>query len=61
MILFIAGHYIAWVREQAGSEVWWKFDDHKVSVVPGGIDDIMKLRGGGDFDIAYLSFYRLRE
>lgn len=55
-----SGHYIGWVRDQPGSDVWWKFDDDKVTMVPNGTEDILALSGGGDSDMCYLSFYRFR-
>lgn len=50
------GHYVAWVRESG--DKWLKFDDDKVS--PCNSEDIKKLtgKGGGDWHMAYLCFYR---
>eukprot|EP00607_Mallomonas_marina_P006421 CAMPEP_0182428190 /NCGR_PEP_ID=MMETSP1167-20130531/21376_1 /TAXON_ID=2988 /ORGANISM="Mallomonas Sp, Strain CCMP3275" /LENGTH=535 /DNA_ID=CAMNT_0024610931 /DNA_START=66 /DNA_END=1670 /DNA_ORIENTATION=+ len=42
-----SGHYIAWVRQQPGSEYWWKYDDEQVSEVQ--TQEILNLRGGGDW------------
>lgn len=53
-----SGHYIGWTRQGEGSNMWWKFDDDKVSEV--STDDIFKLKGGGDWDMAYLAFYRFK-
>jgi ubiquitin carboxyl-terminal hydrolase 14 len=60
------GHYIGWVKadkklDEPGrkkEELWYKFDDDKVSYVLE--DEIKKLSGdgGGDWHIAYLCFYR---
>mmetsp|Transcript_6317 Transcript_6317/g.5652 ORF Transcript_6317/g.5652 Transcript_6317/m.5652 type:complete len:517 (-) Transcript_6317:495-2045(-) len=54
-----SGHYIGWVRQGPGSDLWWKYDDDKVSQVH--TVDIMKLKGGGDHDMSYLAFYRYRD
>ena len=54
-----AGHYVAWVRQEPGSSYWWKFDDEKVSEVY--TENVLFLKGGGDSDCAYLSFYRYKE
>ena len=51
-----SGHYIGWTRQAPGSSYWWKYDDDLVSEVR--TEDIMKLDGGGDRDMAYLVFYR---
>lgn len=53
-----SGHYIAWVRDEKFSNVWWKFDDDKVSQVTE--EEILKLDGGGDWHTAYLSFYKAK-
>jgi ubiquitin carboxyl-terminal hydrolase 14 len=53
-----SGHYIGWVRQSPGSQLWWKYDDDKVSEV--GMDEIMNLKGSGDWHTAYLNFYRFR-
>lgn len=54
-----SGHYIGWVRQEPGSSVWWKFDDAVVSEV--STEEILALKGGGDWHTAYLNFYRYRE
>jgi ubiquitin carboxyl-terminal hydrolase 14 len=54
-----SGHYIGWTRQQPGSAFWWKYDDDTVSEVK--TEDVMKLDGGGDRDMAYLCFYRAKE
>lgn len=54
-----SGHYIGWVRQEAGSDIWWKYDDDKVTQV--GTADILELKGGGDWHTAYLTFYRFKE
>jgi ubiquitin carboxyl-terminal hydrolase 14 len=57
--LICAGHYIGWVRQEPGSNVWWKYDDDKVTQV--GTAEILELKGGGDWHTAYLTFYRFKE
>lgn len=54
-----SGHYIGWVRQEVGSDMWWKYDDDKVTEVSTA--DIMLLKGGGDRDMAYFVFYRFKE
>ena len=54
-----SGHYIGWVRQQPGSEYWWKYDDEIVTETT--TEEVMKLKGGGDRDTAYLMFYRFKE
>lgn len=54
-----SGHYKAYVRESAGSNVWRCFDDDKVSEV--STEDVLRLYGNGDSDMAYLCFYRRKE
>lgn len=54
-----SGHYIGWVRKEAGSSQWWKYDDDTVSEVTTA--DILNLKGGGDWHTAYLNFYRFKE
>ena len=51
------GHYIAWVH-QSGDR-WVCFDDDIVTTVT--TDEIMNLRGGGDWHTAYLTIYRKLE
>ena len=51
-----SGHYIGWVRQDSGSDYWWKYDDDKVTEVK--TENILLLSGGGDRDMAYLIFYR---
>ncbi len=54
-----SGHYISFASKAPKSNEWWKFDDQNVTET--NTDDIMKLKGGGDRDMAYLLFYRIRE
>ena len=54
-----SGHYIGWVRQEPGSNFWWKYDDEIVTETT--TEEVMKLKGGGDRDTAYLMFYRFKE
>lgn len=54
-----SGHYMSWVRQHPGSNFWWKFDDEKVSEVT--TSEILDLKGGADWHIAYLNIYRFKE
>ncbi|CAM9740054.1 unnamed protein product [Ectocarpus sp. 4 AP-2014] len=51
------GHYMGWVRQEGDD--WLVFDDSDVS--PCKTEDIMNLKGGGDWHMAYLTFYRFKE
>lgn len=53
------GHYIGWVRQEVGSDKWWKFNDDVVTEVDQS--EIMLLHGGGDRDMAYLTFFRYKD
>jgi ubiquitin carboxyl-terminal hydrolase 14 len=53
-----SGHYIGWVRQEGNAEYWWKYDDEKVSEVK--TQEILDLRGGGDWHTAYLNIYRFK-
>lgn len=70
------GHYMGWVkasnaetasnakREKMGdtdddNEDWYVFDDDEVS--PCKTEDILKLKGGGDWHMSYLNFYRAKK
>lgn len=48
------GHYICWLRMSLGS--WYKFDDSTVTRVKP--EDVLNLKGGGDWHTAYLLLYR---
>ena len=52
-----SGHYVGWVHKQ--DDDWLKYDDDIVTKV--STEDIMKLRGGGDWHMAYLLLYRKME
>ena len=51
------GHYVGWVHSR-GDE-WLCFDDDIVTTVK--VDEILQLRGGGDWHTAYMAFYRKLE
>ncbi|KAJ8518747.1 hypothetical protein ON010_g18165 [Phytophthora cinnamomi] len=51
-----SGHYMAWVRHEGDD--WYCYDDDDVT--PCKTEDIMKLKGGGDWHMAYLAFYRAK-
>lgn len=55
------GHYMGWVKaEDTGSDDdWFVFDDDEVSRCK--IEDVLKLKGGGDWHMSYLNFYRAKE
>ena len=51
------GHYVGWVHQSG--DTWLCFDDDIVSTVK--TDDILQLKGGGDWHTAYLTIYRKLE
>ena len=51
------GHYVGWVHK-SGDE-WLQYDDDIVTTVK--IEDILMLKGGGDWHTAYLCIYRKLE
>ena len=65
------GHYMGWVKAEKRGEVqkiadtdednedWYVFDDDEVS--PCKTEDVLKLKGGGDWPLAYLNFYRAKK
>lgn len=60
------GHYMSWVKadhhemeSKDENDDWFVFDDDEVS--PCKTEDILKLKGGGDWHIAYLCFYRAKQ
>jgi ubiquitin carboxyl-terminal hydrolase 14 len=66
------GHYMAWVKSSYNSgkvdkianseednEDWFVFDDDEVS--PCKTEDVLKLKGGGDWHMSYLNFYRAKK
>jgi ubiquitin carboxyl-terminal hydrolase 14 len=54
-----SGHYMGWVRQGPSSDLWWCFNDEKVQA-DVRTEDVLRLCGGGDRDIAYLTFYRYK-
>lgn len=65
------GHYMGWVKAENQRENkkiadtdetnddWFVFDDDEVS--PCKTEDVLKLKGGGDWHMSYLSFYRAKK
>lgn len=71
------GHYMGWVKAdnsdsrkankkrekiadtEEDNDDWFVFDDDEVS--PCKTEDILKLKGGGDWHMSYLNFYRARK
>jgi ubiquitin carboxyl-terminal hydrolase 14 len=65
------GHYMAWVKAAEQGEAkkiadsdqlnedWFVFDDDEVS--PCKTEDVLKLKGGGDWHMSYLNFYRVKK
>jgi ubiquitin carboxyl-terminal hydrolase 14 len=51
------GHYVGWVHHEG--DTWLCFDDDIVTTAKS--DDILQLRGGGDWHTAYLCIYRKLE
>lgn len=51
------GHYLGWVHQTG--DVWMCFDDDIVTTCK--TEDIMALKGGGDWHTAYIAFYRKLE
>ena len=52
-----SGHYVSWIQEKG--DAWLKFDDEVVTNVT--IDDVLNLKGGGDWHMAYYLIYRRLE
>ena len=65
------GHYMGWVKAEHQGETakiqesdednadWFVFDDDEVS--PCKTEDVLKLKGGGDWHMSYLNFYRAKK
>mmetsp|Transcript_56981 Transcript_56981/g.63708 ORF Transcript_56981/g.63708 Transcript_56981/m.63708 type:complete len:571 (-) Transcript_56981:139-1851(-) len=66
------GHYMAWVKAASNcgkvqkiadtdeeNEDWFVFDDDEVSACK--TEDVLKLKGGGDWHMSYLNFYRAKK
>lgn len=51
------GHYVGWVHNKGDD--WLQYDDDIVTHV--STEDILALRGGGDWHTAYLCIYRKLE
>ena len=52
-----SGHYIGWVQEKG--DKWYKYDDDYVT--NQNLQNILDLRGGGDWHMAYYMIYRRLE
>ena len=52
-----SGHYMGWVRSSGDN--WHVFDDDEVS--PCTTENVLQLKGGGDRDSAYLTFFRAKQ
>ncbi|MCQ2820450.1 MAG: hypothetical protein MJ252_24565 [archaeon] len=52
-----SGHYIGWVHKK--DDKWLKYDDDTVSMVT--TNDILELKGGGDWHMAYICFFKQLE
>mmetsp|Transcript_2340 Transcript_2340/g.5433 ORF Transcript_2340/g.5433 Transcript_2340/m.5433 type:complete len:493 (+) Transcript_2340:55-1533(+) len=66
------GHYMGWVKAEKqlastekiqdtneANEDWFVFDDDEVS--PCKTEDVLKLKGGGDWHMSYLNYYRAKK
>ena len=65
------GHYMGWVEAENQGESqkiadtdefnddWFVFDDDELS--PCKTEDVLKLKGGGDWHMSYLNFYRAKK
>jgi hypothetical protein len=51
-----SGHYIGWVRREGDN--WLCFDDDAVAECK--TEDVIRLKGGGDWHMQYLTFYRAK-
>jgi len=49
-----SGHYVAWLQHKG--DVWYKYDDDYVSQAK--LDEILALRGGGDWHMAIYLIYK---
>lgn len=57
-----SGHYMSYVKlfnKEKQVEEWNKFDDAKVSIV--NEEEVLRLAGGGDRDMAYFCIFALRQ
>ena len=70
------GHYMSWVKAdlpeggqkksaekiadtEEDNDDWFVYDDDEVS--PCKTEDVLKLKGGGDWHMSYLNFYRAKK
>ncbi len=70
------GHYMGWVKAENNSQLevgqsrkigdteednddWFVFDDDEVS--PCDTESVLKLKGGGDWHMSYMNFYRAKK
>jgi len=52
-----SGHYIGWVHKI--DDKWLKYDDSEVTMVT--TNDVLELKGGGDWHMAYICFFKQLE
>lgn len=52
-----SGHYVAWCHQTG--DTWIKYDDDLTSEVT--TDEVMNLKGGGDWHMAYFLIYRRKQ
>ena len=52
-----SGHYIGWVHKQ--EDKWLKYDDSEVTMVT--TNEVLELKGGGDWHMAYICFFKQLE
>ena len=52
-----SGHYIGWTHKVA--DKWTKYDDDTITTV--NVQDILELKGGGDWPMAYICIYKRLE
>jgi len=52
-----SGHYIGWVHKK--DDKWLKYDDDTVTMVT--TNEVLELKGGGDWHMAYICFFKQLE
>jgi len=52
-----SGHYIGWVHKM--DDKWLKYDDSEVTMVT--TNEVLELKGGGDWHMAYICFFKQLE
>ena len=52
-----SGHYIGWVHKK--DDKWLKYDDSEVTMVT--TNEVLELKGGGDWHMAYICFFKQLE